>query len=96
MNYTEILVQPLNLSQIIPQMKIDQTQSALSDVLLFMKLGKIRAEHILSNRNVQNFLQLNDISFDLVINEEFYMESLSMFSFIFNAPLITISKAIKN
>ncbi|XP_031631803.1 UDP-glucuronosyltransferase 1-10-like [Contarinia nasturtii] len=91
-NYTEVLVElPLNLSQILHQKKIGQAQSALSNILLFTKLGKIRAEHILNSPNVHHFLHRNDLSFDIVINEEFYVESLSMFAYQFNAPLITIS-----
>lgn len=94
-NYTEILASPpIDLSLILPQKKVFQAQrqSALSDLLLFTKTGKIIADHFLSNPDVQRFLLRNDLSFDLVINEEFYMESLSMFAFKFNAPLITISK----
>lgn len=94
-NYTEILASPpIDLSQIFPQKKVFQahSQSALSEFMLFTKAGKLMADHCLSNPDVQRFLLRNDLSFDLVINEEFYMESLSMFAFKFNAPLITISK----
>lgn len=94
-NYTEILASPpIDFSQILPQKQVfqAQSQSALSDFLLFTKAGKMMADHFLSNSDVQRFLLRNNLSFDLVINEEFYMESLSMFAFKFNAPLITISK----
>lgn len=97
-NYTEILaLPPVDLSQILPQRKSFEAQSVsvLSDLLLFTKAGKMMADHLLSNTDVQRFLLRNDLSFDLVINEEFYMESLSMFAFKFSAPLITISKCSK-
>lgn len=94
-NYTEILaLPPVDLSPILPRRKAfdGQSESVLSDLLLFTKAGKMMADHLLSNTDVQRFLLRNDLTFDLVINEEFYMESLSMFAFKFNAPLITISK----
>lgn len=94
-NYTEILVHPqIDLEPIFPQTKVFQAkcESALSNVLLNTRMGKAMAEHCLSNPSVKEFLNRNDLFFDLVINEEFYMESLSMFAFKFNAPLITISK----
>lgn len=93
-NYTEILVYSMiNLNKILLQKNFFQaySESPLSNFLLIARAGKLMTDHILSNADVQRFLLRNDLNFDLVINEEYYMESLSMFAFKFNAPLITIS-----
>lgn len=55
-------------------------------------IGKVTADHCLNSTGVQKLIHRNDTSFDLVINQEFFMESLSMFAYKYKAPLITISE----
>lgn len=69
--------------------------SGESPISMLFKLPGIRkftAEYAFESPNVQQFLQRNDLHFDLVINEEFFQESFSMFAHKYKTPLITISK----
>lgn len=94
-NYTEILIDPpLDIASVFPQSKVFEAESGsvLSSLLFLPMLGKESAEHALNSTNVQKFLHDDRLSFDLVINEEFFMESFSMFAHRFNAPLLTICK----
>lgn len=92
-NYTEVLVDPpINLTKIFPQSRVFEAESSsvLSSLLFLPMIGKGSADHALNSSNVQKFLHDDSQSFDLVINEEFFMESFSMFAYRFNAPLLTI------
>lgn len=97
-NYTEILAYPLmDLSEFLTEDSSfdEHSESTVTNILLLTKAGQIMADRFLSNLNVQRFLLRTDLTFDLVINEEFFMESLSYFAVKFNAPLVTISKYLK-
>lgn len=50
------------------------------------------ANHSLANKNVQDFIHRDDLHFDVVINEEFFHDSFSMFGHRFNAPVVTICR----
>lgn len=78
----------------MPQEKVFKAadESPFFHLLLLPMIGKATAEQSLNSTNVQKFMQRNDLEFDLVINEEFSQESLSMFAYKYKAPLITISK----
>lgn len=94
-NYTEILVDPpFDINKIFPQQKVfnPQDDPIFSSFVRRAMMGKTISNHCLSNSNVQKFLHRNDLHFDLVINEEFFMDSLLMFGQKFNAPLMTICK----
>lgn len=95
LNYTEILMdQPMDSNKKAHRGSVfrAESRSPFSELLLYPKIGKILATNCLNSSNVQAFLLRNDLKFDLVINHEFYTESLAMFAHKFNAPLITISK----
>lgn len=94
-NYTEVLIDPpIDLEVVLPQSQVFAAEdgSIYNNFVMLPMLGKITAEHSLNSSNVQKFLHDESLSFDLVINEEFYMESFSMFAHRFKAPLITICK----
>lgn len=94
-NYTEVLIDPpLDLDTLFPQSQVFAAQSGdvFSNFIMMPMLGYGAADHALNSSNVQKFLHDDSQSFDLVINEEFYMESFSMFAYKFKAPLVTICK----
>lgn len=94
-NYTEVLIDPpIDLDPILPQSQVFAAESGsiFSDFLLLPMAGKTTADHAFNSTNVQKFLHDDSQNFDLVINEEFYMESFSMFAHRFKAPLLTICK----
>lgn len=69
-----------------------QEKSAVSVLFELAGIRKFAAEYAFESDQVQQFLQRQDLHFDLVINEEFFQESFSMFAFKYKTPLITISK----
>lgn len=58
-------------------------------------IRKFAAEYAFESAQVQQFLQRDDLQFDLVINEEFFQESFLMFAFKYKTPLVTISKSVQ-
>lgn len=95
-NYTEILVDPpFDLDKYHSQSQIYKSESRPTDVLTFLQfnlLFKAVADHSLNDSNVQQFLHEDNLSFDVVINEEVCMESFLMFAHKFKAPLMIICK----
>lgn len=69
----------------------EATESFYSDNILLPVIGKLTADHGLNDTNVKKFIHRTDLHFDLVISEELFQESVSMFAHRFKAPLITIS-----
>lgn len=55
-------------------------------------MGSASAEHGLATESIQWLINNTDTHFDLVISEEFFIESWLMFGYKFKAPTITISK----
>lgn len=97
-NYTEILIDPpFDVEKIFPQTKVFEAESGsdFASLVFLPILGKATAEHALKSFNVQKFIHDDSFSFDLVINEEFFMESFSMFAHKFKAPLLTVCKFTK-
>lgn len=91
-NYTEVLIDPpFDDEKVLPQSKIFEADDSFLPILLsFSKIVKESAHHALNHSNVQNFLHDDSQSFDLVINEEIFMDSFLMFAHKFKAPLMTI------
>lgn len=50
------------------------------------------ANYSLASKNVRDLINRNDLHFDVVINEEFFHDSFSMFGHRFNAPVVTVCK----
>lgn len=67
-------------------------ESTVSILYRLAGMRKYAAEYAFESAQVKQFLQRDDLDFDLVINEEFFQESFSMFAHKYNAPLVTISK----
>lgn len=71
------------------------TESPFGKVTGMTDFFERSADYALTSENVHRFIHsLEDIQFDLVINEEFFHDSFLMFAHKFNAPLITISKCL--
>lgn len=73
--------------------------SHLSDyerVKLFEVVGTPSSDYNLRDPKVKELIDSDNLSFDLVINEDFYHDSWLMFGYKFNAPTITICKWTKN
>lgn len=89
-----MFIQNLKFSFAVSQEELFKI-SGESPVSMLFKLPGIRkfaAEYAFESASVQKILQRNDLNFDLVINEEFFQESFSMFAYKYKAPLVTISK----
>lgn len=94
-NYTEVLIdQPFDLNSVLTQAQVFQARdlSIFTNFVRQAKKRKMISEHCLNNSNVQKFIHRNDLSFDLVINEEIGIDSWLMFAHKFNAPIVTICK----
>lgn len=53
---------------------------------------QVMNEYALQNANVQKFIHSNNLHYDLIVNEDFFAESLLMFAHKFKAPIVTICK----
>ncbi|XP_031639549.1 UDP-glucuronosyltransferase 2B1-like [Contarinia nasturtii] len=92
-NYTEVLVDPpLEMSAMVKQDDFVDMASAsiFSCVHLLRDMPRIFNPYTLQNANIQKFIHSTGLHFDLVINEEFYGDSMLMFAHKFKAPIITI------
>lgn len=63
-----------------------------SKARIFDKAGLPSSDYNLRNPKVQQLINSTDLSFDLVINEEFCYDSWLMFAYKFNAPTINICR----
>lgn len=55
---------------------------------------QVMNEHALQNANIQKLIHSTDLHFDVVINEDFFAESLLMFAHKFKAPIVTICEYV--
>lgn len=67
-------------------------KSPFVTIFEYPQFCQISADFALSSANVQAFLKRADLQFDLIINEEFFHDSLLMFAHKFKAPIVSISK----
>lgn len=63
-----------------------------SKTAIFELVGTPSSDYNLRNPKVQQLINSTDLSFDLVINEDFCHDSWLMFGYKFNAPTVTICK----
>lgn len=63
--------------------------AALNEMVGFFSFS---ANYSLASKNVRDLINRNDLHFDVVINEEFFHDSFSMFGHRFKAPVVTICK----
>lgn len=66
--------------------------SGFGRLFLYHGLCVPSADHGLSRPAIQNIINSTDLHFDLVINEDMFMESWLLFSHKFKAPTLTISE----
>lgn len=74
------------------QLMQSAVKSPFLAVFEYSEFCQISADYALSTENVQSFMNRKNLTFDVVINEEFFHDSFLMFAHKFNAPIITISK----
>uniref|UniRef100_A0A1Q3FSB8 UDP-glucuronosyltransferase n=1 Tax=Culex tarsalis TaxID=7177 RepID=A0A1Q3FSB8_CULTA len=93
--YQEVLIDPAYpIREKFPISKLFNTASYNSDynnLFLYWKLGLETSRCGLESQSVQQFIKRNDLTFDLVVSEQFFQESWLMFAHKFNAPIVTIS-----
>lgn len=65
-------------------------QSDFGKVRDYEMVSTPSSEHGLQNAEVQKIIHSTNMSFDLVINEDFYHESWLMFGYKFKVPTVTI------
>ncbi|XP_031622937.1 UDP-glucuronosyltransferase 1-9-like [Contarinia nasturtii] len=92
-NYTEVLIDPpLDSEKAFSQSEVYEAElgsipSILKRLSTMTMYGTLTAQHALSTSNVQRLLHDESLSFDLVINEELFTESFSLFAYKFKVPL---------
>lgn len=94
-NYTEILIDPpLDCSNCRRREErfYNNDKSPFISIFELYKFIAFEANYSLSVKNVGDFINQHDLHFDVVINEEFFRDSFTMFGHRFNTPVVTISK----
>ncbi|XP_058448414.1 UDP-glycosyltransferase UGT5-like [Malaya genurostris] len=92
-NYTEILIDPpYDIPYYFPTSDIFDAkyESDLSNLFLYWNVGLATTKYALKNPNVQQFIEQDDNTFDLVISEQFFQEAFLMFAHKYRAPIVTI------
>ncbi|XP_062551806.1 UDP-glycosyltransferase UGT5-like [Armigeres subalbatus] len=94
-NYTEVLIDPsYPILEKFPISAIYSSQDYQNDfknLVLYWRLGLETSRYALENYNVQQFINREDLHYDLIVAEQFFQESWLMFAHKFNAPIVTIS-----
>ena len=57
---------------------------------LYWKIGLGSTKHALNTNAVKEFIRNDNSKFDLILAEQFFQESLLMFSHKYQAPIVTI------
>uniref|UniRef100_U5EXU4 Putative udp-glucuronosyltransferase n=1 Tax=Corethrella appendiculata TaxID=1370023 RepID=U5EXU4_9DIPT len=92
-NYTEIIIDPMyDIPSYLPISDIFELRydSDLQNLFLYWNVGLATTQYALENPNVQQFIEREDLDFDLVISEQFFQESFLMFAHKYRAPIVTI------
>lgn len=95
LNYTEVLIDPpFDIESIIKDFDIFNIRKypMIFNLPMFPKFMKLAADYALNSTSVKEFINRNDLQFDLVINEEVFHESWLMFGHKYKAPIVTICK----
>lgn len=66
--------------------------SAFSSLDVLYLFSKAWNSHALDDKNVQKLINSTGLHFDVVVLEEFFIDSFLMFAFKFKAPVVTICK----
>ncbi|CAO1355349.1 unnamed protein product, partial [Diamesa hyperborea] len=93
-NYSELIIDPpydvpLNFSS---ELLFNAPHSSDFQILyLYWKIGLGSTEHALKTKAVQEFIRNDNSKFDLILAEQFFQDSLLMFSHKYQAPIVTIN-----
>lgn len=83
----------LNLFAVDPAVLFKkQYDNKFQMILQYWMIGIASTEHALKTSAVHNFIHDDNSKFDLIIAEQFFQESLLLFSHKYQAPIITISE----
>jgi glucuronosyltransferase len=74
----------------------DLAEMKFHDMMNFVYygIGTSTTEHALQNKQVQDFIQRTDDSFDVIVAEQFYQEAFLMLAHKYKAPVVTVGKKI--
>lgn len=67
-------------------------ESPFRIVEIFPTIGNLSGDHGLRNKNVQELIHSEDLHFDLIINEDIYLDAFLAFGYKFKAPIVGICK----
>jgi glucuronosyltransferase len=57
---------------------------------MYWEIGVMTTEYALNNKNIQEFINRNDLTFDLVISEQFFQEAFLVLAHKYNTPVMSI------
>lgn len=98
-NYTEVLIDPpQNMSAVVPPERFIQvaSQSLFKSIDDMKYYPTIWNTYALENANVQKFIKTTGLHYDIIVVEEFFIESFYMFAHKHKAPIVTICKFNKD
>lgn len=58
----------------------------------FATIGNISSDYALRNEKVQKIIHSKDLHFDLILNEDIYLDAFLAFGHKFNVPIVGICK----
>uniref|UniRef100_A0A182PLT1 Peptidase S1 domain-containing protein n=1 Tax=Anopheles epiroticus TaxID=199890 RepID=A0A182PLT1_9DIPT len=93
-NYEEVLIDPpypMRKTFPVEELFAASQTSDISKVDMYWEMGLNTSRYGLQSPNVRQFIERTDLSFDLVISEQFFQESWLVFAHKYSAPIVTIS-----
>ncbi|XP_050101203.1 UDP-glucosyltransferase 2-like [Anopheles aquasalis] len=93
-NYTEVLIDPpypIRKTFPVEGLFAASQSSDFEKLSMYWDLGINTSRHGLETEPVRQFIARRDLTFDLVVAEQFFQESWLMFAHQYDAPIVTIS-----
>lgn len=69
-------------------------RSPFTTVSITSQYAKLMNEHAFQTKNVRKFIKNTKNRFDVIVNDEYFSESLLMFAHKYKAPIVTVGKLI--
>uniref|UniRef100_A0A2M3ZEA6 Putative udp-glucuronosyltransferase 1-1 n=1 Tax=Anopheles braziliensis TaxID=58242 RepID=A0A2M3ZEA6_9DIPT len=93
-NYTEVLIDPpypIRMTFPVEGLFAASQSSDFEKLSMYWDLGINTSRHGLESKPVRQFIARSDLTFDLIVAEQFFQESWLMFAHQYDAPIVTIS-----
>ncbi|ETN60500.1 glucosyl/glucuronosyl transferase [Anopheles darlingi] len=93
-NYTEVYIDPpypIRKTFPVEALFAASQSSDFEKLYMYWDLGVNTSRHGLESDPVRQFIARRDLTFDLIIAEQFFQESWLMFAHQYDAPIVTIS-----